>query len=421
MAEKIRLSTLEGAAFHPLHRALKEEKYDEYWLMGGRGSGKSSFISLEIVLGMLRDKNANAIVYRKVAAQMRTSVYAQMRWAISKLGMESLFKFYKSPLQIECVPTGQKILFRGADDPGKSKSIKPEKGYFKYLWFEELTEFGGMEDVRTIKISVFRQEAKAVTFYSYNPPRSLLNWVNGEGKKVVPGRLTHISDYTMMPPEWLGEAFLKDAEYLKNTNESAYRNIYLGEITGNGGQVFDNLCLRPIDADERNGFDRILNGLDFGFANDPDAFLRLAFNRNTATLFIFEELYAKKMSAQALCERLRERIGNDVVICDSSEPRMIAQLRECGIQAMPAKKGPGSIQHGIRFLQDLYQIVIDPGACPNAAREFEEYEYQRDRGGEFMAAFYAHDDHTIDAARYALESMMNQRTAKVMNRDLFLI
>ena len=415
--EALRLSRLSAPVFHPLHRALKAEEYGEYWLMGGRGSGKSSFISLQIVLGLMRDSEANAIIYRKVAAQLRTSVYAQMRWAINQLGLGRWFKFYKSPLQIECLKTGQMILFRGADDPGKSKSIKLEKGYFKYLWFEELTEFDGMEDVRTIKISVFRQEGKAVTFYSYNPPKSLRSWVNAESKNPIPGRLVHKSDYTMLPKSWLGETFLTDAAYLERTNETAYRNIYLGETTGSGGQVFDNLRLRPITGEERGGFDSVLCGMDFGFANDPDAFLRMYYNRHRATLYVFEELYARRLSAGELCRRLKSMAENEIVVCDSSEPRMIATLREFGIRALAAKKGPGSVDHGVRWLQDLREIVIDPATCPNAAREFEGYEYEKDRSGNFLAAYSRRDDHCVDAARYGLERAANLKTARIMKRD----
>lgn len=419
MAKRLALSKLEAKAFHKVHRALKKGRYCEYWLKGGRGSTKSSFISLEIVLGMLRDREASAIVYRKVAAQMRNSVYAQMKWAIEALGASDCFRFYKSPLEMECLKTGQRILFRGADDPGKSKSLKLEKGYFKYLWFEELTEFEGMDDIRTIKISVFRQRGEAVTFYSYNPPKSAQNWVNAEALLNVPGRMVHHSDYTQVPREWLGEAFLNEAAHLKSVNESAYRNIYLGAVTGSGGQVFDNVAVREITAKERAGFDTFLNGGDFGFASDPDAFVRMHYEKRTHTLYIVAEVYGARMTGELLHQRVKEMIGREAVVCDSAEPRMIDELKRRGLNARAAKKGPGSIEHGIRWLQDLGAIVIDKDRCPNAAREFMCYEYRRGQRGELLPCYQDRDNHTIDAARYGVEALSLRRAMKIMNKSDF--
>jgi PBSX family phage terminase large subunit len=173
---EVRISQIIGPAFFPVHQSIRREEHSEYWLKGGRGSAKSSFISLEIVQGIVRDPEANAIIYRKVADTLRDSVYAQMVWAIGVLGLAAWFKCKLSPMEIIYVPTGQRIMFRGADDPGKSKSIKLDRGYFKYLWFEELTEFGGMDDIRTIKASIIRGGGHAISFASYNPPKSANNW-----------------------------------------------------------------------------------------------------------------------------------------------------------------------------------------------------------------------------------------------------
>ena len=147
----VRLSDLIAPAFYGVHADMKAFAHSEFWLSGGRGSGKSSFVSIEILLSMLRNSSVNAIVYRKVGATLRESVYGQMVWAIEKLGLERYFKCRLAPLELEYLPTGQRILFRGADDPGKSKSIKLARGWFGILWFEELAEFSGMEAIRTIK------------------------------------------------------------------------------------------------------------------------------------------------------------------------------------------------------------------------------------------------------------------------------
>ena len=415
--EEIRLSALIGRHFAGAHAALRGDRYGEYWLSGGRGSGKSSFVSLEIWLGLLRHPGANAIVYRKVAGTLRESVYEQMLWAAEALGLGERVRAKLTPLELVYRPTGQRVLFRGADDPGKSKSIKLARGYFRYLWFEELTEFSGMEDVRTIKASILRGGGTACTLYSYNPPRSRNNWTNAEALAARPDRLTHHSDYRQMKPEWLGERFLREAEALRQSDERAWRHMYLGEPVGTGGQVFDNLELRAISAGELAGFDRFRCGLDFGFAVDPDAFVRLHLDRARRTLYFVDEYVQPHTPLDRLAEEVAARAGGGLVTCDSADPRMIAELRRRGVKATGARKGPGSVERGLRWLQELGKIVIDPARCPRAAREFSAYEYLRDREGDYLAACPDRDNHTIDAARYALEDLIGQRSANTMKRE----
>ena len=413
--DDVRLSEIIAPTFYPVHRDINRQGHSDYWLKGGRGSTKSSFIGFEIIFQMLKDELANAIVYRKVADTMRESVYAQMIWAIDMLGISSFFRNKISPLEIIYTPTGQRILFKGADDPGKSKSIKLQKGYFKCLWFEETTEFDGMEDIRTIKESVIRTVDHAFTFYSYNPPKSANNWTNAEAIVPAKGRLVHHSDYTQVPQEWLGTAFIAEAEALRDTNEAAYRHTYLGEVTGTGGQVFDNLELRRIPDDELKMFDRFMHGHDFGFGVDPDAYVKVHFNKKLRKLFIVDEFYSIRTPLSRLAEEIIKRAGNGVVTCDSADPRMIAELRRLGVQSLAAKKGPGSIEHGMRWLQDLNAIVIDPVRCPNAAREFSTYEYRQDKFGNFLADYPDKGNHSIDSCRYCVESESTARYAGTLN------
>ena len=417
MDSGVRLSGLIAPCYHPLHRSLKRDGYVEYWLKGGRGSGKSSFISLEIALGLARSPGACAIIYRKVAATLRESVYEQMVWAIERLGLGAYFRCRLAPLEIVRADTGQRILFRGADDPGKSKSIKLARGYFRYLWFEELSEFDGMEDVRTIKASVFRGEGeRGVTFYSYNPPQDHASWVNREALSPRPDRLTHHSSYLDIPAGWLGGDFIAEAEHLKAANERAWRHMYLGEVTGTGGQVFENLSLRPIAPEELASLHAFYNGLDFGFAVDPDALARVAYDPRRQTVWILGEYCAVRTPMDALAERVRAVAGSETVRCDSAEPRMIQELRARGVQAIGAKKGPGSVAHGLRWLQALGRIVIDPQRCPRAAREFSAYAFPPDGRGGFRAEYPDRDNHMIDAVRYALEPAIARRSAKSFDK-----
>lgn len=403
--------------FIPVHRDIVKMKHAEYWFKGGRASTKSSFISLEIVKGIRDDENVSAVVFRKVGNTIKDSVYEQLIWAIEALGVSEEFTFRKSPLEI-VRNTGQRIMFRGSDDPMKSKSLKLSKGYFKYLWFEELAEFRGMEDIRTIKQSVFRGVDKGVTLYSYNPPRSAQNWVNGEALKPRDDRLVHHSTYLDVPAEWLKEAFIAEANITKETNERAYRNEYLGEVTGSGGQVFDNLEERTITDEEISRMDVFYNGLDFGFAVDPDAFTRWAYDAKTRRLYAIGEVYGARTPTVTLAEKIISMIGSELVTCDCEDPRMITQLRELGVNTLACTKGPGSREHGYRWLQNLGAIVVDPKRTPNIAREFREYEYPQDSHGNFLSEYPDKKDHCCDSCRYALNRVIGRRVAKTRN-DLY--
>lgn len=414
MPDPVRISDIIAPSFLAMHRDVRAKHHSEYWLQGGRGSTKSSFISLQIVLGLMRTPDANAIVYRKVAETLRGSVYGEIQTAISRLGVDEFFKRQLSPLEIVYKPTGQRILFRGADNPEKSKSIKLAKGYFGYLWFEELSEFRGMPEIQTIKASIIRGRRKCLTFYSYNPPVSAQNWVNQEALIPRDDRLVHRSTYLDVPPEWLGPQYLAEAEALRASNERAYRHMYLGEVTGSGGNVFDNLELRAISDSEIAGFDRIYCGLDFGFAVDPDAYTRWAYDRRTRRLYALDEYYGARNSTERLAEEARKRSAGGTVRCDSADPRMIAELTNRGVKAVGVKKGHGSVEHGVRWLQDLGAIVVDPRRTPNIAREFSGYEYRQDKAGNFLSEFPDRDNHTIDSARYALEPEIGNRKLRTI-------
>ena len=263
---------------------------------------------------------------------------------------------------------------------------------------------------------MLRGGGPACTFYSYNPPRSLNNWTNAEALNARPDRLRHHSDYTRLRPDWLGESFLNEAAALRAANETAWRHMYLGEAVGTGGQVFENLELRPLADAEIGRFDRCRNGLDFGFAVDPDAFVRVHLDAARRTLYLLDEYVQPHTPVDRLAAEIAARAGRETVTCDSADPRMIAELRRRGVRAVGAKKGPGSVERGLRWLQELVRIVIDPARCPRAAREFSRYEYARDREGNYLAEYPDRDNHTIDAVRYALEAASDRRAAGTVDR-----
>lgn len=405
----VRLSALIAPNFYDLHKDIKAEAHDEYWLKGGRGSTKSTFVSIQVLLGIIKDADANAVVLRRYQNELRDTVFGQFEWTAAKMGIAHLFKFQVSPMQVVYLPTGQKIVFKAADNPRKMKSINLGRGYIKFAWFEEVDQFAGMEEIRNIVQSVFRGEDKQrISFYSYNPPKSGRSWVNQETKIPKPGRLVHHSDYRDVPSEWLGQRFIADAEHLQRVNETAYRHEYLGEEVGTGLEVFTNVELRSITQDEIAIFDRVRQGLDFGYAIDPLCFERMHYDRTRRRLYLLAEISGLNLFNREFWKRV-QRYNDAMTVADSAEPKSIDELRSFGMRIRGAKKGPGSVEFGIKFLQDLEQIVIDPARCPLAAREYINYALEMDRQGNIKSRFPDEDDHSIDAVRYALEDDMVHR------------
>jgi PBSX family phage terminase large subunit len=402
-----KLSDVIADHFKAVHVAIKKNKYSSYLLKGGRGSTKSSFIALEIVLDMMRDAEkgimSNTIALRRYDKYCKDSVYEQICWAIDILGVSEHWEIKLSPLTIMYKATGQKVLFRGADKPKKIKSTKFRIGFCKYIWYEELDEFEGLEPVRIINQSLIRGGNDVIVFYSYNPPKSNGNWVNIESKRTRQDRLVHHSTYLDVPKEWLGNQFYIEAEHLKTVNETAYKHEYLGEEVGTGGEIFKNVKLRTITDEEIKEFDNIKRGVDFGYAVDPLAYNVMQFDAKRKRLYIYFELYEVGLSNEkAISQILSENKNNGLVMADSAEPKTIAEYLKNGIKCVPAKKGHDSIEYGIKFLQDLEEIIIDDERCPNTAREFLGYELERDANDNLKSKYPDKNNHTIDSIRYAL-------------------
>lgn len=405
-----RISEILSPAFYDAHRAIKRGAVDELVCKGGRGSTKSSFVSVELLLMLMRQSDCHALVLRKVSKTLRSSVYAQIVWALQKMGVASKFKCTVSPMEITYLPTGQKIMFMGLDDPGKVKSIKVPFGYIGILWLEEADQFAGMEEVRSVEQSVFRGGPFSFLFLSYNPPAMARSWVNRYALEARAGKLVHTSDYRSVPPEWLGPRFFADAARLEALHPLAYRHEYLGEVVGCGTEVFSNLDLHPISDNEIKGFDRIHNGLDWGFYPDPWAFNRCHYDAARRTLYIFDEATRHRAGNRETAAVVMGRIDpGELVTADSAEPKSVADYQSAGIRCRGAKKGPGSVEYSMKWLQALDAIVIDPARCPDTTREFSEYEYERDKDGDVQPDYPDINNHHIDAVRYAMEPEWKRR------------
>ncbi len=405
---------LVGSAFVDLYRDISAGAHGEYVLKGGRGSTKSSFTALVIVERLMGNPEEHAVAMRQVGATLKDSVYARLCWAIDALGLEDEFEKKLMPLEIVRKSTGQKIYFRGADDPSKLKSLTPPFGYVGALWLEELDQFGGETGIRSIVQSLIRG-GEGLVFMTFNPPSSRNNWANRWAAMPKENRLVHHSTYLDVPESWLGRRFIEEAEYLKESDPKAYAHEYMGECVGLGGAVFENLTLREISDGEISGFDRIYNGIDWGWYPDPFRFCRCAYIANERRLFIFDELGGNKLSNRVIAEKLREKgiSYSDRITADSGGegPKSIEDLKTEGFMIRGAVKGPGSVEYSMKWLCGLREIVIDSKRCPLAAREFLEYEFET-RNGEVVGGYPDRNNHSIDAVRYAMEEVWRRRGRK---------
>lgn len=396
-----------GSAFVDINREI--EPNIEYVFEGGRGGLKSSFIGFKIVELIKNYPLLHACITRQVGATLKDSVYAQMKWCINELGLTEEFDCKTSPLEIKYKKTGQTIYFRGLDDETKLKSIKPEFGYIGILWKEEKDQMKGDAQERSVNQSVLRGGDISFDFSSYNPPKSTSNWVNRIKLVPNPNRVIHRSSYLQAPRKWLGEKFINDAEHLKEVNPEAYEHEYLGIPNGNGGNVFEYLEIRTITDEEIKTFDKIYQGVDWGWYPDLYVFKRLYVDEAHKKIYHIAEITGNKMSNEETAEKIKDmKYGDYWITCDSSEIKSVNDYRDNGLPARPAIKGPGSVEYGMKFIQ-RYTHVIDPVRTPVTYKEFTEYEYERDKNGDVISGYPDENNHTIDATRYALENLYNKR------------
>lgn len=417
---------------------ILQHNHTHYVFAGGRGSTKSSLISVAIPLIMINNPNVHVIVFRKVGNTMKNSVWSQVVWGIEHLGLGPLFHIPKSianPIVLK--ETGQQILFFGLDDPQKIKSVKLPFGYIGVTWFEELDQYSGEKELRTVLQSTMRGGDKFWDFRSFNPPISNMNWANQYAVDALARQNTLVTrnTYLDVPEDWLGQAFIDEALDLKDTNPRAYEHEYLGIPVGTGGNVFENVEPMYMSDELISQFDKVYNGIDWGWFPDPFAFNKVHLDLNRRNLYIFAELTVNKMSNQSTFDLLYKtkqlysqefldkcedggRImkqrnfleADEIVTADSAEPKSISDYKSYGgYGCRPAEKGPDSVTYSMKWLQSLNHIYIDPIRCPNTLKEFVEYEYDRDKDDEIVSGYPDANNHNIDAVRYALERVWKRK------------
>lgn len=409
--KELKISDLLTPKFHSLYSAWKTNKYTRLICKGGRGSAKSTNIALILVIDLMQYP-VNTICFRKVGENLRKSVYEQIKWAIKFLEVEEYFEYKLSPLEIIYKERGNKFIFMGVDDPQKSKSIKEAQFPIARYWFEELAEFKNEDEVETVLNSIFRGKLEKGLiykgFFSYNPPKMKHNWVNKKYNYsfIENNVFVHHSVYLDNPH--ISEEFIKEAEAVKAKDETKYKLVYMGEPIGNGLVPFPNLEIREIEASEIAGLEKFRNGVDWGYGVDPLAFVRWGYDKKKGIIYALDEYYGVGLKNRNLANYILSKGYDELVMCDSAEPKSIDELKEYDISAWGAKKGAGSVEYGEKWLSDLEAIVIDPKRTPNISREFEMIDYDTDREGNPLPRLCDSNNHTIDATRYAFSNDMKK-------------
>lgn len=416
---QVKLSEIVTSKFQSFWKASNSHKYLRHVLKGGRGSAKSTHIALKLIKDMMKYP-VTTLCIRKVGRTLNESVFEQLKEAIELLGVSAYWKETKNPLQLTYLSRGNKIIFRGADDPLKIKSIKVAKFPIAFMWIEELAEFKTEDEVSTIENSVLRAELPDGLFYafyySYNPPKRKQSWVNKkyESQFIPANTYIHHSSYLENP--YISKAFKEEAEGVKYKGKLdsdgislKYKWEYLGKAIGSGVVPFDNLVFRTITDAEMKTFDNIRQGIDWGYGVDAFSFGRWHLDKTRRILYAMDELHGVKISNREAADWIKKKgYENDMIIADSAEPKSIDEMKGYGIRIKGAKKGPGSVEYGEKWLDDLEEIVIDPVRTPKTAKEFEDIDYMVDPDGNPKAKLEETNNHSIDQARYACEGDMKK-------------
>ena len=369
---------------------------------GSRRSKKSKTTALWFIYNMMKYKDANTLVVRKTFRTLKDSCFTELKWAIHRLKVDNLWDVKESPLEMTYIPTGQKIYFRGLDDPLKITSITTEVGVLSWMWIEEAYEITSEDDFDTLAESMlgdcpeglFKQIT--LTFNPWNEK----HWLKKRFFDVEdPDVLALTTNY--LCNEWLSPEDLKVFDRMKEKNPRRYKVAGLGGWGVVEGLVYENWKEQEFTLDE------VVNcktrcGMDFGYTNDPTAVPIMFLDKANKRLYIWDELYKKGLSNKRIKEELDGMgYGKERYTGDSAEPKSIDELKSLGLRIKGAKKGKDSIKNGIQWIQDL-EIIIHP-RCVNFLTEIGQYTWDKDKFGNKLNVPIDDFNHLMDAMRYGLE------------------
>ena len=385
---------------------------------GSRSSKKSVTMALWTIYNIMKHQQANMLVIRKTYRTIKDSCYAQLKWAIHRFGVDAFFLCKESPLEITYLPTGQKIFFRGLDDPLKVTSITVETGVLCWLWIEEAYEITKETDFDTLDESIrgkLPQDLfKSVTL-TFNPWNDR-HWIKARFfDKKDPEVLAMTTNYLMN--EFLDESDRKIFERMKVENPRRYNVAGLGEWGVVDGLVYENWEEQLFDWQKVSAMPDVESafGLDFGYTNDPTALFCGLISNNQKTLWVFDELYQKALTNEMIANKVKDMgYAKELITADSAEPKSIEELRRLGIRRIKAaEKGKDSIINGIQKIQD-YHIIVHP-RCVNFITEISCYAWDKDKFGNAVNKPIDDYNHLMDAMRYALENKIHKRGGLKIN------
>ena len=390
--------------------------YKEFWnskkryvvVKGSRASKKSKTTALWHIVKLIEYPLANVLVVRKTERTLRDSCYSDLKWAIQRLGLDSYFSCTVSPLEITYKPTGQKILFRGMDDPLKLTSISVPQGYICFCWIEEAYEINKESDFDMLDESI-RGELPSGLFkrltITFNP-WSERHWLkkrffDKEDDSVLALTTNYLCN------EWLDESDKALFERMKANNPRRYQVAGLGNWGIVDGLIFENWKEEQFNIDDIKVNCESIFGLDFGYTNDPTALFCGLLDKVNKKIYVFDEIYEKGLSNAAIYQRINDKgFSKELITADCAEPKSIDELRGLGLRRITAaKKGKDSIMNGIQFIQD-YEIIIHP-KCVNFLTEISNYTWDKDKFGNAINKPVDDFNHLMDAMRYAIERHIN--------------
>lgn len=379
---------------------------------GSRASKKSKTTALNLITRMMQYPQANTLVVRKVFRTLKDSCFTELKWAIHRLGVDAWWGIRESPLEMTYLPTGQKIYFRGLDDPLKVTSITVENGYLCWCWIEEAYEIMDERAFDMLDESIRGGIPKETGLFkqitlTFNPWNEK-HWLKARFFDAPPDPDILALTTNYLCNEWLDQADLKVFETMRENNPRRYQVAGLGGWGIVEGLVFENWKEEAFETAAIAKKPDVISafGLDFGYTNDPTALFCGLVSREEKTIWVFDELYEKALSNRAICDRVTAMgYAKERIRADCAEPKSIDELRELGLYRItPARKGRDSINNGIQYIQD-YRIVIHP-RCVNFLTEISNYTWAEDKfGGKLNRPIDAFN-HLMDAMRYALEDVL---------------
>ena len=414
MRNRVDISKVIGRGYKQLWTCKK--RYNV--VKGSRGSKKSTTIALRIIYNMMKMPLANTLVVRRVFNTHKDSTYSQLKWAVNKLQVAHLWKFSKSPLEITYIPTGQKILFRGLDNPMSITSITIETGHLCWCWWEEAFQITNENDFNMVDMSIRGELPRGYYkqhMISFNP-WSEKHWIKRRFFDVIDDDIQAITT-TYKCNEFLGSDDIEIFEKMKVQSPKRYSIEGEGNWGISEGLIFDNWVEEDFEIDEINKIPNIkfTYGMDFGF-NDPTTLICVAVDETNKTLYLFDEHYQSGMTNSDIAAMLKyKEVHKYEIIGDSAEPKTIEELRRSGIRRIKgAKKGKDSIVNGIKKIQE-YKIIVSP-VCSHTIIELSNYVWDTKEGKKMDKPI---DDycHILDALRYSLEYLGNTNTIKTISRS----